>query len=488
MKQLQDILQIVEPVQVMGDTTVQVLHVTADSRTVTQGTLFVACRGTLVDGHQYISAAIQAGAVAIIAEQLPDDATDTCTWIIVQDSAEALGKVSSCFYDFPSQKLRLVGITGTNGKTTTATLCYRLFRQLGYATGLISTIENIINDQVIPATHTTPDPVQLNKLLAQMVEHGCEYVFMEVSSHAIHQKRIAGLHFTGAVFTNITHDHLDYHKTFDQYIAAKKAFFDQVTESAFALVNVDDKRGMVMLQNCAAKKYTYSVKTEANFTCRIVSNEMTGLQLKLDGAELHTRLIGEFNAWNLLAVYAIAILLGMKKSETLEAISLLSHVNGRFEMLYAPDRNITAVVDYAHTPDAVEKVLETLKSMMKKGAAIVTVIGCGGDRDKAKRPIMAKCAAQWSSKVVLTSDNPRSEDPLDIIREMEAGLSPDMKRKVLSITDRREAIRTAIMLAAEGDVVLVVGKGHETYQEIKGVKYPFDDKAIIAETFQNLNN
>lgn len=487
MKQLKDILNILEPVQVLGSDSLEVLAITADSRSVTQGTLFVAVRGSVVDGHNFISNAIQSGAVAIVAEQLPANADLSCTWVIVTDSAAALGKASSCFYDFPSSKLRLVGITGTNGKTTTATLCYQLFRQLGYPTGLLSTIENIINDRVIPSTHTTPDPVQLNKLLARMVDEGCQYVFMEVSSHAVHQKRIAGLHFTGAVFTNISHDHLDYHKTFDQYIAAKKAFFDQLPESAFALVNADDKRGGVMLQNCAGNKQTYSVRADANFTCRIISNDITGLQLRLDGEELHSRLTGEFNAWNLLAVYAIARLLEVGKTETLQALSLVGHVKGRFELVYAPNRNLTAVVDYAHTPDAVEKVLETLRSMIGKSASVITVIGCGGDRDKAKRPIMAECAARLSSKVVLTSDNPRSEDPNEIIREMQAGLTPEMTKKVLSIADRKEAIRTAIMLASEGDVVLVAGKGHETYQEIKGVKYPFDDKAIITETFQNLN-
>ena len=474
----------------MGDVAITndivIAGITSDSRMVQEGFLFVAVKGTTVDGHQFISKAIASGAVAIIAENNPIGETEVPV-IIVKNAAEALGKLAHAFYDFPSTQLKLVGITGTNGKTTTATLAYHLLRDLGFKVGLISTVENKIQDKIIPSTHTTPDPVQLNNLLAQMVDACCDYVFMEVSSHAAHQHRIAGLNFAGGVFTNITHDHLDYHKTFDHYIKSKKMFFDGLPKSAFALVNIDDKRGEVMLQNCAATHYTFSVKGQADFTARIKENAITGLLLNLDGNEFHSNLLGEFNAWNLLSVYAIGVLLGFEKQEVLTALSKQKPVEGRFDIVYSGSDFITGVVDYAHTPDAVEKLLSTVRSMLKKNQQLITIVGCGGDRDKTKRPVMAKVAATLSDKTILTSDNPRSEQPEIIIQEMEAGLESDLIKKSLSITDRKEAIKTAVMLAKPGDVICVAGKGHEKYQEIKGVKHPFDDKQVLAETFKTLS-
>lgn len=485
MKQLSQIVQVLSSAKTDGldINNIEILGITADSRQVKPGYLFVALKGTAVDGHQFIQKAIDMGAVAVIAEN-SNGVTSPQQIIIVNNAAEALGKLAHAFYDFPSTQLKLIGITGTNGKTTTATLAYHLFRDLGFKTGLISTVANKIQDVVIPSTHTTPDPVQLNELLAKMVDAGCDYVFMEVSSHAAHQQRIAGLAFAGGVFTNITHDHLDYHKTFDQYIKAKKMFFDGLPKSAFALVNVDDKRGEVMVQNCSAKHYTFSVKGAANFTARIKENALTGLVLNIEGTEFHSNLLGEFNAWNLLTVYAIGILLGFNKNEVLTALSKQQPVEGRFDIIYSGKDAITGVVDYAHTPDAVEKLLSTVRSMLKKEQQIITVVGCGGDRDKTKRPIMAKVAATLSDKVMLTADNPRSEQPETIIHEMEAGVTGDLVKKCISIIDRKEAIKTAVMLAKPGDVICIAGKGHEKYQEIKGVKYPFDDKQVLSETFK----
>ena len=487
MKTLQQLITDLDVRSLRGRVDATVHAVTADSRQVAYGTLFIAVKGTAHDGHAFIPQVVKAGAEVIVCERIPEAADTSVTWVEVANSSQALGVIAHTFFDHPTRELKLVGVTGTNGKTTTATLCYQLFTALGYPTGLLSTIENRILKEVLPATHTTPDPVQLNRILRQMVDAGCSHAFMEVSSHAAHQHRIAGLEFSGAVFTNITHDHLDYHGTFDNYIAAKKMFFDALPASAFALVNADDKRASVMLQNTKADTRRFSVKSDGDFTCRIIANEITGLQLKLDGEEFHSRLTGEFNAWNLLAVYSVARLLDLSKQEALPALSALGKVNGRFEVLRAAEQNLTAVVDYAHTPDAVEKVLETLRGMLHKQQGIITVIGCGGDRDKTKRPLMAAAAAKWSTQVVLTSDNPRTEDPALIIRDMENGLDEEMRRHTLSIADRKEAIRTAIKLSRPGDVVLVAGKGHETYQEIMGVKHPFDDKQVITETFQNLN-
>lgn len=465
---------------------VAITGITADSRNVQPGYLFVAVKGTAVDGHDFIPKAIELGAVAIIAEHIVQN-VDAELIFVVADASEALGKLAHKFYNSPTDHLKLIGITGTNGKTSVATLCYNLIKDLGYKVGLISTVENKIQDTVIPSTHTTPDPVQLNNLLAQMVDAGCDYVFMEVSSHAADQKRIAGLKFTGAAFTNITHDHLDYHKTFDKYIAAKKMFFDGLDKTAFALVNADDKNATVMLQNCKAQKHTFSVKGSGDYTARIKENVISGLVLNLDGTEFHSHLLGEFNAWNLLSVYAIGRLLGFDKNEVLAALSKQTAVEGRFDVIYSAVEEITGVIDYAHTPDAVEKLLSTVRSMLKNEQKLLTVVGCGGDRDKTKRPVMAKVAATLSDKIILTSDNPRSEQPEIIIQEMEAGIVGDLRKKSLSILDRREAIKTAVMLAKRGDVICVAGKGHEKYQEIKGIKYPFDDKKVLSETFKTLS-
>ncbi len=484
MKTLNTILTALGDVAVAND--INIAGITSDSRQVKPGFVFVAVKGNTVDGHQFINKAFESGAVAVIAEN-NNNVSAAGQVIIVKNAAEALGKLAHAYYDYPSTQLKLVGITGTNGKTTTATLAYHLLRDLGFKVGLISTVENKINDEIIPSTHTTPDPVQLNGLLSKMVEACCDYVFMEVSSHAAHQHRIAGLVFAGGVFTNITHDHLDYHKTFDHYIRSKKMFFDGLPKSAFALVNVDDKRGEVMLQNCAATHYTFSVRGPANFKAQIKENLITGLVLNIDGTEFHSNLLGEFNAWNLLTVYAIGILLGFEKNEVLTALSNQKPVEGRFDIVYSGNDMITGVIDYAHTPDAVEKLLSTVRSMLKKEQQLITVVGCGGDRDKTKRPVMAKVAAGLSDKTILTSDNPRSEQPEEIIKEMEAGVAGELIRKCLSITDRKEAIKTAVMLAKPGDVICVAGKGHEKYQEIKGTKFPFDDKAVLKEMFELLD-
>jgi len=450
--------------------------------------LFAALRGTQVDGHDYIEKTIASGASVILCEDLPADLADKpeakndkVTFIQVADSSEAFGWVSHNFYDRPSKNLKLVGVTGTSGKTTTTTLLYDLFLALGYKTGLISTIENKVNKRSEPATHTTPHAGAINLLIHKMVEAGCDYVFMEVSSHAVVQKRIAGLNFAGGVFTNISHEHLDYHKTFSAYIEAKKMFFDNLPKTAFALSNIDDKRGEVMMQNTRAKRKSIALRRPADFKAKILENYLAGLHLDLDGEDFYARLVGDFNAYNLLTAFAVAMLLEQDKQEVMAALSGLKAAEGRFDQVISKERNVIAIVDYAHKPDALEKVLNTIYQMRRGGGKIITVVGCGGDRDRAKRPIMAKVACNYSDQVLLTSDNPRTEDPEEIIREMEAGIPPYAAKKVLSITDRRQAIRTACRLAENGDIILVAGKGHEKYQEINGEKLPFDDKAILSE-------
>jgi len=482
-RQLHEILENIDVLNFSGTAELEVPHITMDSRSVKKGSLFVAVRGTVTDGHRFIEKAIGQGAAAILCEEMPEHLSEGVTYIQACDSAEAFGRAASNFYGRPSEKLKLVGITGTNGKTTTATLLYRLFTTLGYKVGLISTIENRVNTRSFPSTHTTPDAESINLLISQMVEAGCDYAFMEVSSHAVVQKRIAGLFFSGGVFTNITHEHLDYHKTFQAYIEAKKMFFDNLPTEAFALVNADDRNGAVMLQNTKARKLDYALRKPAGFKGKVIENSLTGLQLELDGFEFHARLIGEFNAYNLLSVYAVSVLLGQEKQEVLRVLSNLKAPEGRFDYLQNQSRNIIGIVDYAHTPDALEKVLSTIHQLRKGAGHIITVVGCGGDRDRTKRPLMAKVACDLSDSVILTSDNPRSEDPDAIIAEMEKGIPAYASQKTLSITRRPEAIKTACKLAQPGDVILVAGKGHEKYQDIMGVKHPFDDKQVLMEGF-----
>lgn len=485
LKLLSDILYKTRLEEIIGSTNVAISSVTFDSRKVKKDSLFIATRGTASDGHHYIELAIEAGAVAIVCEDLPETLNENVTYVKVLDSSASLGYIACNFYDNPSEKLKLVGITGTNGKTTTVTLLFNLFRGLGYNVGLLSTVENKINTTVIPSTHTTPDALALNELLAKMVEAGCQYAFMEASSHAIVQHRITGLKFTGAAFSNITHDHLDYHKTFEEYIKAKKMFFDNLQDDAFALTNKDDRNGLVMLQNTKAKKYSYGLKSIADFKCRVVENHLNGLLLSIDNQEVWVKLIGSFNAYNVLVVYSIAILLKQDKVQVLTTLSNLNSVEGRFQ--YIKSKNgIVAIVDYAHTPDALKNVLETIKDIRTGNEQVITLVGCGGDRDAAKRPIMAQIACEYSNKVVLTSDNPRSEDPEDILNQMQAGINPVEMKKTLRISDRKEAIRTAVAFAKEGDIILIAGKGHEKYQEIKGVKHPFDDFEIVKENFKTL--
>ncbi len=483
MTALSEILNDLSIKKIIGTTDLSVNHLVFDSRKVQPADLFVAVRGHTMDGHQFIEKAIRNGASVIVLEQLPATVAEKITYLLVDNSAEALGQMAAAFYGHPSQQLKLVGITGTNGKTTTATLLFDLFTSMGYKTGLLSTVANRIAGKTIPSTHTTPDAVGLNALLAEMVAAGCTYAFMEVSSHAIHQRRIAGITFTGGVFTNLTHDHLDYHGTFRDYIYAKKQFFDDLPKAAFALTNIDDKQGEVMVQNTKAKIARYSLRRLTDYKARVIDNSLTGLHLELNEVEFFSRLIGGFNAYNLLAVYATADLLEMDQMETLTKMSGLHSAEGRFEYLIHPETLVYAIVDYAHTPDALEKVLLTLKKLRKSEAQILTVVGCGGDRDKKKRPVMAEVAVRYSNQVILTADNPRTEDPETIIREMETGISDADRNKVLSITDRKQAIRTACKLARPGDFVLVAGKGHEKYQEINGVKHPFDDQEIIKGIF-----
>ncbi len=481
MKTLRDILYNVSIIAVHGDAGISVNALAIDSRNIGNHDAFIAVKGVHADGHQYIEKAVSLGAAAIICESLPEVMHDQVTYVQVKDSAATSGIMAGNFFDNPSHQLKLVGVTGTNGKTTIATLLFRLYSKLGYHCGLLSTVQNQIGDTVIPSTHTTPDPISLNALLAKMVEDGCLYAFMEVSSHAIHQQRIAGLRFAGGLFSNITHDHLDYHKTFDEYIRVKKSFFDNLPTSAFALTNLDDKRGNVMLQNTKARKATYSLHTLADFKGKILENNLTGLIMMIDDTEVHFRLIGEFNAYNLLAVYGAARLLGEDKAAVLQALSDIQGAEGRFDYFISDKDQIIAIVDYAHTPDALKNVLATIHNLRKGNEQLITVVGCGGDRDTAKRPIMADVAVENSDRVILTSDNPRSEDPATIIAEMEKGVPVHLKKKCISIIDRKEAIKTALSLAGKNDIILVAGKGHEKYQEIHGVKHPFDDKQVLHE-------
>jgi UDP-N-acetylmuramoyl-L-alanyl-D-glutamate--2,6-diaminopimelate ligase len=485
MAQLQNILYKVQLKAVHGSTNLDLTDIQLDSRKVQPGSVFVALSGEKVDGHQFLQNAIEQGAIAIVCEKLPQQLDPRITWVQVANTHEAVAIMAHNFFEEPSAHMKLVGVTGTNGKTTIATLLFKLFTQLGYECGLVSTVQNQIGDTVIAATHTTPDAISLNALLAKMKDAGCKYVFMEVSSHAIHQHRIGGLQFAGAIFSNITHDHLDYHKTFDEYIKVKKSFFDNLSTQAFAISNADDKRGSVMLQNTAAQPYYYSLKTVANFKGKILENALTGLQMTVNNQEVHFRLIGEFNAYNLLAVYAAAICLGKKNQEVLTALSMLTGAEGRFDYIIS-NALIIGIVDYAHTPDALENVLATIKKLRKGNEQVITVVGCGGDRDKTKRPVMAQTACNWSDRVILTSDNPRTEDPAMILKDMEAGLDSAGKRKYITIADRREAIKTAVSIAGSEDIILIAGKGHEKYQEINGIKYPFDDKEILKEMFEVL--
>lgn len=487
MLELKDILYKVHITSTYGGMDVAVKGLCFDSRKVKPGFVFVAIKGTQSDGHTYIESVVEAGASAVVAEKLPENISDKVTYVTVKDSAKALGLMASNFYGNPSAKLKLVGVTGTNGKTTVATLLFKLFSSLGYKCGMLSTVVNRIVDKEVAATHTTPDPIQINELLISMLDAGCTHCFMEVSSHAAAQGRIEGLNFVGALFTNITHDHLDYHRTFDSYIKAKKIFFDGLSSDAFALVNVDDKRGMVMLQNCKAKKQTYGVKKMADFKAKIVTNSIVGLELEIAERNVWFKLIGDFNAYNLLAVYGAATLLGEDSETVLLKLSSLTGASGRFELVM-PGSRFTAIVDYAHTPDALKNVLETITHFRTGNEQVISIVGCGGDRDKSKRPLMAAIACKYSNKVILTSDNPRSEDPMQIIREMQQGVGPTDAKKTLVMADREEAIKTACMLAKEKDIILVAGKGHENYQEIKGVKHPFDDKEVLARMLKMFNN
>lgn len=481
-KILSDILKNVVLLGTTGDTEIKITSIQFDSRKVEAGCAFVAVRGTESDGHQYIDMAIEKGAVAVICEEMPAEPAKSVTYIKVANSADALGKMASAWFGFPSTQLILVGVTGTNGKTTIATLLYQLFREMGYKAGLLSTVCNYIDDTAIEATHTTPDALALNELLAKMVDAGCEYAFMEVSSHSVDQRRIAGLEFDGGIFSNITRDHIDYHQTFENYLKAKKRFFDELSETAFALTNVDDKNGMVMLQNSKAKKYSYSLRTIADFKTKILEHSFEGMLLNMNDREVNVPFIGRFNASNLSAVYGAAVLLGQNELEVLRIISSLHSVSGRFETLHSP-AGYTAIVDYAHTPDALNNVIGTINQILQGNGRLITVVGCGGNRDKGKRPMMAREAVTGSWKAILTSDNPRFEDPQDILNDMLAGLDMMEKAKSLAIIDRREAIKTACAIAQPGDVVLVAGKGHEDYQIIQGVKHHFDDKEEVRKCF-----
>lgn len=479
---LGDILQEIKVLQLTGDKSTEITGLCFDSRLVTNGNVFVATKGTASDGHRYIGAAIEKGAGVIVCEQLPEVLDKKVTYITVADSADALGYMASAWFGFPSSKLTLIGVTGTNGKTTIATLLYQLFRQLGFKAGLLSTVCNYVDDEAVEATHTTPDALELNGLLARMVDAGCQYAFMEVSSHAVDQRRVAGLDFDGGIFTNITRDHIDYHLTFENYLKAKKRFFDELSGESFALTNVDDKNGLVMLQNTKARKFSYSLRTVADFKTKILEHGFDGMLLDMNGKEVNVSFIGRFNASNLSAVFGAAVLLGQDEMEVLRIISSLHSVSGRFETLNAPD-GYTAIVDYAHTPDALNNVIGTIHQILQGNGRLITVVGCGGNRDKGKRPMMAREAVDGSWKAVLTSDNPRFEEPEDILNDMLAGLDVIQKSRSLTIVDRREAIKTACALAGPGDVVLVAGKGHEDYQIIKGVKYHFDDKEVVRECF-----
>ena len=483
---LSELLKYVKPIAIVGDSEAEITGVNIDSRRIENGHLFVAIKGTQTDGHRFIPKAIELGAKAVLCEDLPDEDTiknSSVTYVQVASTEEAVGPVATVFYGEPSLKLKLVGVTGTNGKTTIATLLYNMFRKFGHKCGLLSTVCNYIEGEAVPADHTTPDPIELNKLLHQMVEAGCEYAFMECSSHAIAQKRIGGLTFAGGLFTNLTRDHLDYHKTFENYRDAKKAFFDGLSKDAFAITNADDKNGAVMVQNCKAKIKTYSTRSMADFRARIIECHFEGMYLEIDGREVGVQFIGKFNVSNLLAVYGAAIMLGKKPEDILVILSTLKSVAGRLEPIRS-EKGVTAVVDYAHTPDALENVLNAIHEVLEgKGGQVITVCGAGGNRDKGKRPLMAQEAVKQSDRVIITSDNPRFEEPQDIINDMLAGLDQKQMKKVVSIVDRKEAIKTACMLAQKGDVILIAGKGHEDYQEIKGVKHHFDDREVVREIF-----
>lgn len=483
---LKDILYKVHIRSVHGSTGIDIKDLQIDSRNVKPGSCFIAIKGVAADGHEFIGKAIALGAAAIVCEHLPEQLNDDVAFIQVANSAEAAGFMANQFFGNVSMQMRVVGVTGTNGKTTIATLLFKLFSALGYRCGLVSTVDYHIADKVVPSTHTTPDVISLNSLLKQMYDAGCTYVFMECSSHAIHQHRITGIHFVGGLFSNITHDHLDYHNTFDEYIRVKKSFFDGLGSDAFAISNKDDKRGEVMLQNTKAKKQYYSIKNLAEFKGKILENGLTGLQMMVNNEEVHFRLIGEFNAYNLLAVFGAAVSLGEDKQKVLQVLSGLTGAEGRFDYIISPKELILGIVDYAHTPDALENVLSTIKKLRRGHEQIITVVGCGGDRDKTKRPIMGEVACELSDRVIFTSDNPRTEDPLEILGDMEYGLSSASRRKFISIADRKEAIKTAVNLAGHEDIILVAGKGHEKYQDIKGVKYEFDDKKVLQQLFELL--
>lgn len=487
MKILKDILYGVRINEIIGNTNTAIEHICFDSRQTKTFSLFVAVKGVQVDGHDYIEKALELGAVCIVCETFPIANNPGVTYVKVDDSSAALGQIASNFYDNPSEDLKLIGVTGTNGKTTVCTLLHDLTLKLGYKSGLISTVENKIGKEVIPATHTTPDAIQLNALLRNMADAGCEFAFMEVSSHAVHQNRINGVQFSVAGFTNITHDHLDYHKTFDHYLSCKKKFFDDLKPNTYAIVNLDDPQGETMIHDTRAKTYTYGLFSASDFRAKILENQFSGLVLDIHGNEIYTQLIGGFNAYNLLLVYSIADLLGLEKMEVLTAMSQLKSVDGRFQFIKS-DNNITGIVDYAHTPDALENVLKTIENIRAKNEQVITVVGCGGDRDKTKRPIMAQVACKFSDQVILTSDNPRSENPETIIKEMENGLDPTEKRKTLSITNRADAIKTAVKLARDNDIILIAGKGHEKYQIIGEQTLPFDDMQTLTENLKTLHN
>ena len=481
---LKELLKDIPVVAIVGSEDVEITDVNIDSRRIKDGHLFIAMKGTQVDGHKFVPKAIELGAKAVMCEDMPEEKAEGVTYVQVESTEDVVGKVATTFHGNPSTKLKLVGVTGTNGKTTIATLLYNMFTKMGHKCGLLSTVCNYIIDEAIPADHTTPDPIELNRLLDRMVQAGCEYAFMECSSHAIAQKRIGGLTFAGGIFTNLTRDHLDYHKTFENYRNAKKAFFDSLPKNAFAITNADDKNGMVMVQNTKATVKTYSIRTVADFKARIIECHFEGMYLEMDGHEVGVQFIGKFNVSNLLAVYAAAVMLGKSPEDVLVVMSTLHSVSGRLEPIHSPE-GYTAVVDYAHTPDALENVLNAIHEVLDGKGHVITVCGAGGNRDKGKRPLMAQEAVKQSDKVIITSDNPRFEEPQDIINDMLAGLNAQQMKKVISIVDRREAIRTACMMAQKGDVILIAGKGHENYQEIKGVKHHFDDHEVVKECFKN---
>jgi UDP-N-acetylmuramoyl-L-alanyl-D-glutamate--2,6-diaminopimelate ligase len=486
MKLLSEILYKAGIEEIHGSTNIAISALNFDSRKIKKDSLFIALKGLNSDGHSFIDASIKSGAIAIICEEIPSNKNENVTYIKVRNAHHALGIAASNFFDNPSSKLKLIGITGTNGKTTTATLLFNLFRALGYSCGLISTVVNKINSENIPSTHTTPDAITLNELFVNMIEKGCQYAFMEVSSHALVQGRVSGVQFTGAVFTNITHDHLDYHKTFDEYIKAKKMLFDMLGADSFALTNIDDTNGRIMIQNSKAKNFTYSLKSASDYKCRIIENHLNGLLLNIDNKEVWVKLIGNFNAYNILAVYSVAHQLHIDSTQILTTLSTLNSVDGRFQHLKS-EKGVIGIVDYAHTPDALKNVLETIKQIRNGNENVITLVGCGGDRDTAKRPVMTKIACQFSNKVILTSDNPRSENPEEILNQMQKGIEPSDAKKTMRITDRKEAIRVACTLAQPGDIILIAGKGHEKYQEINGVKFPFDDFEILKTTIKELS-